>query len=230
MKTLKVVWWKDYNNFGDILTPVLLERLVGIKSKWAEPWDSEFMGVGSYLDGMDQYKGIVWGTGRMFPGGETDLSKANVLAVRGQLTRDIVKTDCDVLGDPGLLCKLIAPKKVKKTHEFGMIPHWNDSEMKDIYKGDYFIIDVTQDVDIVIKQVASCKNILSSSLHGLVLADALGIRRRWSFAPKNPGEGFKFRDYQSIFGDTIVPGIWYKADQEVVDETVDKLLTALKTI
>lgn len=221
---MKVAWWKDKNNFGDCLTPVLLERLAGIKCEWSEPLEADFIGIGSYLDSIITHAKI-WGSGFMFEEGKTHLHPNQILAVRGKLTQEKLGIKDVVLGDPGLLCKLIA-KPSKKKHQYGFIPHWNcPGRMYGCHT-----IDITQDIDKVISEVASCEKIISSSLHGIVLADALGIPRNWKRVSGNPGEGFKFRDYQSIYGTEIVPNEWQTVSQTIVDDTNKKLLEVLKKI
>ena len=49
---------------------------------------------------------------------------------------------------------------------------------------------------MVIHEIAKCEHILSSSLHGLVVADALGIPNGWiKLSDRVVGDGFKFKDY-----------------------------------
>ena len=52
----------------------------------------------------------------------------------------------------------------------------------------------------VVRGIASSRFVLSSSLHGLVVADAFGVPACW-VAPttKVEGAGYKFRDYYSVF-------------------------------
>lgn len=231
MKSIKLCWWKDVPNFGDVLTPVLLKRLKDIDAVWSEPEDSEMVGAGSYLEKFNGYKGIVWGTGKMFAKTKVNLADAKVLALRGELS--LKDSGCTplALGDPVLLARFLALHPFDKEYEYGIIPHWNDKETEKNFEGrTYLRIDITAPVDDVIKNTSSCKKIISSSLHGLVLADALGIPRLWYPSRANPGNGFKFRDYQTVLGGKIKPHTWYEADYTKVNEICKNLLSVLDKI
>ncbi len=231
MRSIKVAWWNDVPNFGDALTPVLLKRFKNIKAIWSEPEDSELVGIGSYLEKFSGYKGIIWGTGKMFEKTVVNLWDSKVLALRGELSLRGSHCFPVTLGDPVLLCRFLQPESVKKEYEVGIIPHWNDRETEKNFKDRICLkIDITAPIDDVIRNTASCKNIISSSLHGLVLADALGIPRLWYPSDMNPGDGFKFRDYQTVLGGEIKPHVWYTADSAKVDEICEGLLKALDKI
>jgi hypothetical protein len=65
------------------------------------------------------------------------------------------------------------------------------------------LIDATGSVGLVVRQIASCAAITSSSLHGLVLADSFGIPASWfGLEPELWGGSFKFQDYESV----VTPG------------------------
>jgi hypothetical protein len=88
----------------------------------------------------------------------------------------------------------------------GLIPHYVDHDhaiLKEIANTspEICLIDICDEPHSVIRRVSQCDNILSSSLHGLILADSLGIPNRWLGAfGEVIGAGFKFRDYYSAFG------------------------------
>ena len=63
------------------------------------------------------------------------------------------------------------------------------------------MIDVFSETVEFIQQVSQCEMILSSSLHGLITADALKIPNRWiKLSDKIRGNDYKFADYYSAFG------------------------------
>jgi hypothetical protein len=68
----------------------------------------------------------------------------------------------------------------------------------------------------MVYDAAHCERIVSSSLHGLILADALGIPTMWDPWPTDHASGFKFRDYASAYGERIEPYRWRVADQTQV--------------
>jgi pyruvyltransferase len=224
---LKVAWWKDHNNFGDWLTPALLKKLLKIECEWAEPVDADFIGAGSYLDTFNNYPftGTVWGTGIMSRDSYPDLSHARVLALRGVNTKTHCKSHCIVLGDPGLLASSLVKEDIPVNHDIGFIPHWNDKET--VVEGAYKI-KITNSIETVIKDAMSCKRIVSTSLHGLILADSLGLPRMWKYTDANPGEGFKFYDYQSVFSIPLKMNEWQIMPRMEVKKIKKQLLDALK--
>ena len=63
------------------------------------------------------------------------------------------------------------------------------------------MIDVQDTPQNVVEKIAKCKTIISSSLHGLIIADSLGIPNvHVVVTDKLLGDGFKFDDYYSSYG------------------------------
>jgi len=133
--------------------------------------------------------------------------------VRGKCTLDKIKkavplydTDSIKLGDPGLLLSYFLDTKEKKSHEYGLIPHYTDkakiakyftmntlSKMK--------IIDIcSDDIKKIAKHMLCCKKIISSSLYGIIFAHSLGIPAYWIRFPDSDINNNIFYDYLSIFG------------------------------
>ena len=215
---MKVYWsrcGRGQGNFGDKLTPLLLKHF-GVRCEWAPVERAELIGVGSVLEKVpEDFKATIWTTGFMHEQSRKRFAHAKVRALRGRLTRDHVqniKPETVALGDAGLLCDLFH-KPGAKRYKLGIIPHFvdaDDSVVEAIANSsrEIAIIDICADALDVIASVGGCESIVSSSLHGLILADSLGIPNRWIELNRGPekitGGGFKYRDYYSIF-DMVAP-------------------------
>ncbi len=231
--TLKVFWYRcgrGHGNFGDVLTPLLLDYF-NVRCEWAPAEKADLAGIGSICEKIPaDFRGVIWSSGNLRETHRNHFPAARVVALRGKLTHE--RTTCAanadiVLGDGGLLCNLLAPQ-VRKRYKLGIIPHYVDQDhevLQDLAKRsrDICLIDICDEPRVLIQNVAQCEFILSSSLHGLVLADSLGIPNRWLQAYGDVlGEGFKFRDYYSV----------YEIDrpEPLVIRTTDSLETLLPQI
>lgn len=234
----KAYWWSGRPNFGDLLTPMLLRRFSKLEVHWTEPNSAEIVVAGSVLEHLpDGWRGIVAGAGKLHDVERPLLAEARVLAFRGPLSAKGWRKDV-VLADPGLLAdELIEP--VERVHNLGLVPHWTDHVLatrREFLRFDPLIVDVTADPYAVIAQIASCKKIVTSSLHGAVLADALGIPRRIEIAPlmlSNPArEGglFKWRDYSASLGTTLEVGRTVEVDRNRVIEKQHELFDVFSEV
>jgi hypothetical protein len=67
------------------------------------------------------------------------------------------------------------------------------------------MIDPRNYIETVVNDIYSCENIITSSLHGLVVADSYGINngcfksRETNLAIHHMQDSFKFKDYYSVF-------------------------------
>ncbi len=216
---MKVYWSKcghGHGNFGDKLTPLLLKHF-GVPVEWAAVEHAELIGVGSILEKVPEgFKGVIWTSGFMHESSCGDFPGARVLGVRGRLTLDrIVCKDREqiVLGDAGLLCDEFSIPR-RKRYKLGIIPHFVDAEDELVRafaasSSDITVLDICGPTLDVIRAVGECEQIISSSLHGLILADSLNVPNRWLELNRGPervaGAGFKYRDYYSVFGITPEP-------------------------
>ncbi|MCV7175099.1 polysaccharide pyruvyl transferase family protein [Mycolicibacterium sphagni] len=224
-----IYWWRQHPNFGDRLNGFLLMHN-GVSPHWAAPANADLILVGSVLEHLPKgWAGTIAGAGLMHPHSRIDLSQANILALRGKLTaRRVTGTHPGmVLGDPGLLASRYVHQPTAK-HALGIVPHWSDTQLAGRYPQGY-VIDVTQHPEQVIAHIASCKRIISSSLHGLVVADSFGIPRQAELFPnaRNEGGDFKYRDYATLFdGDPHFGEMW-RAPHHTVERLQNQLADVL---
>lgn len=212
--------WKGirHRNWGDDLNYYFLKELTGRPivfyhnfrlAKWLRL--KNYLCIGTLLDAVNYSNAetIVWGSG--VSGQErTFIHPERIKAVRGVKTKDFCdryKVKCpNVFGDPALLLPLVYKSSVKKKYRLGIIPHVIDqkhpviSELKEKYSKDVLIIDLAnyKKWTDVIDQICSCEQILSSSLHGLIVSDAYHVPNCWIELSGNISGGhFKFFDYAS---------------------------------
>lgn len=211
---MRAYWYvgEGGRNLGDALTPVLFARR-GIALPWVPAADADFFGIGSNLGLVPAgYRGIIWGTG-IGRARSQGLQTAEVYALRGRLSVEESGVEPPLLADPGLLAIDLLPERPAVEFAEGTIPHFSDHRLLD-RKQHY--IDILGPVTQTIAEIARCHRITSSSLHGLVVADALGIENRWWPHPTQMPA--KYADYVSAYGKEIIPGHWRLAPQDLVAE------------
>lgn len=208
-KPLKLYWWShehpDKLNFGDEITTYVIEGIWGRKCVWAPPEDCELTGAGSIIEILQRRsKGndiCIWGSGFIQDGPMNNHNNLSFHAVRGKLS-GLRTTGHPKLGDPGLLVPK-ATKGTNKRYHFGIMPHYMDKQDPVIDKLSYqlpksIVIDVLAPAMEVAETISSCDYIISSSLHGLIVADAFGVPNiRLDISNRVTGEGYKFKDYAS---------------------------------
>lgn len=192
-----------YNNWGDIVAPVIIEALSGARARYKKHGGSRYLTVGSVLS-LLQAGDIVWGSGLIDPlQTPKHMKGVTIHAVRGPLTRrHLLKNGFnvpEVYGDPAIfLPDIYKPIQKEEVSEIGVIPHYVDKEIfKRISKNvGLTYININSGVTEVMDAVASCRVILSSSLHGIILAESLGKPTAFIImSNKLIGRTFKFDDY-----------------------------------
>jgi hypothetical protein len=134
-------------------------------------------------------------------------------AVRGRYTASRLGLGGNiVLGDPGLLVGEVV-EVPPKAYAVGVVPHFKDlgtPELRRLLKGlpSARVIDVRHPALDVVREIGACEFVLSSSLHGLVVADGLGVPNRWLRLSSNLfGGRFKYDDYYSVFELAMEPAL-----------------------
>lgn len=209
------------SNFGDALSPVVINALCGLPSAERAPNDPgvRLVTCGTVLNWQARGSIHVWGTGldpnlnsqhKSIPYGfeKPDNLIMRVHAVRGALTRKILLKagiDCpEVYGDPGYLLPKIIPESTDKTYELGIIPHISEfdsqtPEASILQHLKRYNIGDEKSIKIIstrhpptwegfvekIREITSCKRIVSASYHGLIVPLAYGIPSSFLFKHSN---------------------------------------------
>lgn len=182
-------------NIGDALSPIILEHFTKHKAELCSCDDNgKLLLVGSLLD-IVKDNDIICGIGSNKPNFVLEANGTmKFLMVRGPLTRFQIKNVevPKIYGDPALLLPFMYYPKIDKKKKVGIIPHYVD---KKYFQKDQ-IIDIEQDYKTFIDQILECDEIISSSLHGIIIAEAYGIPCKWiSYGNEIEGGEFKYQDY-----------------------------------
>lgn len=135
-----------------------------------------------------------------------------ISAVRGKLTRELLTKQgvkCpDIYGDPGILIsRYYTPKSYEKKYKYGLILHWIHVKQfgLDTDFMNFHLVDIqrvgAKGVEDFIDELVQCEKVFTTSLHGLIVAQAYGIPAQWikfsGFPIHHQDEDFKFYDYFS---------------------------------
>ena len=232
MRRVRLYRWRrkrsQHGNFGDEITIPILDRLFGIEALPVDFDQAELLGAGSTLEFYVRKMGRppawkrflwrrdlhVWGTGTLFDEHEIAWpQRLHFHALRGSLTAARVGVGDIALGDPGILSNRLI-RRPKSQSAVAVVPHFMDMRRLADLPKHWRVVDPEQPVDDVLAQIASAELVLSSSLHGLIVADSFGIPCVWlGFLGGSPGSPtHKFLDYASVRGrDFNAPMTWAEA-------------------
>jgi hypothetical protein len=220
-------WWNASPNFGDAMAPRIAAFVTRQRIEWAPLEQAQLTGLGSILGPAltearrRQAQGgeplMVWGSGLLSPRHvpQEQQGRLTLLALRGPLSATCLDRESTLTGDPGLIVRhmhgdaLATPKKYRG----GLILHHRQSlapASRAALEGNGWtvIATATGDDQSVIAQIAACEIILSSSLHELVVADALCVPNQWVDAGRiHATAHFKFHDYANAIGRVLGPPV-----------------------
>ncbi|MFC1775867.1 hypothetical protein ACFL3I_00825 [Pseudomonadota bacterium] len=172
------------------------------------------LSIGSILSSASRNSHI-WGTGSMGPDfGTPDIDRKKIYALRGKLTADqLVRAGLApkkeiAFGDPGFLVRELPEFKalqetIEPEYTLGLVPHYVDYDHPLIRRlmkfEEVMVLDVRKPLMSFMRDLLKCKFIASSSLHGLIFAEAACVPNVWvELSDKIAGAGFKFRDWYSL--------------------------------
>jgi len=246
---IKLFYFSTRKNLGDALNKDILGCL-GAEYCCVDFNEANLVAMGSILHNIITDKKPakyayheyidVWGSGFIKSNDceqEYFIKKVNIHALRGKLSKarceDILghKLDGIALGDPALLTsRAITVDDVEKKYDVGVIPHYVDRDSDLLNKTklqnkSYRIIDVQGDTRQICREICECRLILSSALHGLIVADSYGIPNRWiRFSDNIIGGNYKFNDYYSVFNIEGLEPIDLRKEI-ITDQDIDLFIT-----
>lgn len=211
---MPVSYYDDVSNFGDLVGPYLIYKITGkpvINIRNTK--HPGIMAVGSILNTMNRQNMVVWGSGFIAKPTDEFMEKfkkyePKILSVRGLETAkilseaDVATPEHYVCGDPALALPLFYTPLIHGSKKIGICPHYKHklSFLENISKKEGLrIIDVQENMKSVVDSIVSSSVCISTSLHGLIVAQAYGIPWVWlEIIDDNlTGRDFKFKDFFS---------------------------------
>lgn len=258
-RTISLCYWNTVSNFGDSLSPYLISKITGCEVKRASFKDKEkLVAIGSLIRSSTLFsQSHIWGSGSLTRDPfrkvpiyslhkhiqnwyKRSFKQSIIYALRGPLTESI----CEkagfkvprVYGDPAILIpRFYQPKPLTADkHKIGLVLHHTQSnQLKNIDSDLFKVISVARstphEIENFIDELASCESIFSSSLHGVIVAQAYGIPAQWITVKDSPihdDQNFKFEDYFLGAGQEVQRPINIKLAAEDLNDL--KLVTPAK--
>lgn len=204
---LAVNYFSGTVNFGDLLNISIIEEILSVKVvKSNGNFRNHLLGIGSVLE-LANNRSTIWGSGFMFEDGQMRGRPPHILALRGQLTLRKMERQLNEklkvpLGDPGYLYPSIFGCKANlQSGKVGVLPHYSDLAHQSLLgplPDDFLLIDPMRSPKAVLADMCKCSCIITSSLHGCILGDALGLRvKRLKFFGTLDRSDFKYHDYET---------------------------------
>lgn len=225
-KTFLTYWFNNVPNFGDLLAPEILRGIAGIEPQWVPPdTHSKWLTVGSIME-FACCGDVVWGAGTNRTV-NYDVRGCKIYAIRGPRSHGLLKPIVNdvAYGDPAILMPLVYRKPIESNEDFdgrrriGLVAHYVDKDLlippvcdREL---EWFGIDVQGPWHSVINTILSCELVVSSSLHGIIIAEAYGIPSVWVQPSKRIiGGQHKFLDYFEGTGRYVECADWAEVRAE----------------
>lgn len=232
-------------NLGDELSKTVTEFMLEKRNLSLDAYvegRKHLYAIGSILL-MGYQNAAVWGTGLPFePSALRSLlhrkpfRKLDVRLTRGPLTRKVIMSKFgggadipDIYADPAVLMPYIyTPKKAEEKKEYVIIPHFSQEKLlAESYPEDMIIGMATDDYASVIDGICSAKKVISSSLHGIILAEAYGVPAVF-YRDRPERFNFKYEDWYASTGREFVSRTLdeaLKCEAEPLDKEITKQLS-----
>lgn len=205
----------SFTNFGDELSPLVLEAVTGRRIAWAPLGREDVVAVGSviaaYLAGNG--RGLVWGSGLNRPledlGLKPPVDDVRFIAVRGPMSRSELRLDAGVpVGDPGLLANQLVLDRPARSSGAAVIPHFTvynrrtgRERIRVLKERGYRILAPNTEPREMLRAILSVDRVYSSGLHGVILAHSMDRPGRLiDFGDDPKPASYKYLDYYASVG------------------------------
>lgn len=194
-------------NVGDELSPIIFNYLLNHfnQKNRINKRTIRVSFIGSIIQFLSA-KTIVYGSGLMLKSSSKKfLDKRldlDIRAVRGPLTRNaLIEVGYNVpkvFGDPAILLPLFyQPKRREIKYDYIIIPHWKKIDTVDSHE--HIVSPITTDWKSFINAICASSLVISSSLHGIILAEAYGVPAILLNDTEHD-DLFKYHDYYASTG------------------------------
>lgn len=219
-------YWAGHHNVGDELSAYIVEKITNQPVEYASLNQQKcLVAIGSFLHEKTLYNNdVIWGTGflkrnsikrlprfkYLIPGLYNRIfKKSQICALRGPLSGAICKSlgfiDPQIYGDPAILLpKYYSPQKKQTTHKAGLILHhshesrFSTGSFHPNIKNISVLRQSFTEIEAFVDEILQCEVIYSTSLHGIIIAQAYGIPAQWIMLNEHDihkDPMFKFEDY-----------------------------------
>lgn len=195
-------------NVGDLLSVPIFEYMLNYYQLDGEKELSKIkhlFGVGSILFFGPQ-DATVWGSGVIKSGFQWFHPRYDIRLVRGPETRKLLLSMGyhlpELYGDPAVIMPLIyQPASTVKRYGCGIILHKNSRLSIDLAPEQYHPIEiVVDDYRKVIDEIVQCKKIITTALHGIILAETYRVPAILVRDDRSDFNLFKYNDYYHSTG------------------------------
>ena len=207
-------WGDDINSFfleAISLRPVVLYHECILAKLFKR---DNYVVIGSTIDMLVNRQSIVWGAGLIQENPCHLVMPRKICAVRGPKTREVLLKhgiECPAIyGDPALLLPIYYRPRTRKKYKLGIIPHYTELSLLPehlLNSEDVYVIRIQgyQHWLGFVEELNACEYIVSSSLHGLILAEAYDIPNCWmELECAQQRSRFKYDDFYASIGKQIV--------------------------
>lgn len=194
-------WYNLTTNFGDAMSPHIVNSLVGRELPRAEPGfeGGVLVALGSILHVADRFENhLVWGTGFEPRYGTLRRERVNVAAVRGPRTAEKIGVKGVPMGDPALLLPRVFEGRPSAEAGVVLVPH--HSSMKWARYLPIRMIDPLGPWQDVVREILRARFVWCEAMHAAIVATAYGVPWAWWKGRHGHRAVFKWSDWFGSIG------------------------------